>query len=271
MGKPTLLLIGTHHKTGSVWMRELFQAIARELGLPFERLPAHQWPEDMDRPAAPSPRILFQDHSFFALVPESVVAAGIHVVRDPRDVLISAANYHGYAQERWLLRKRSDFGDRSYQEVIRALDFPDAVRFEMRHSAGRAIRDMVGFDAQEVFLTVAYEDLISERRLEHASALFSHLGFDGEHLARCIEIFLDPAISKITAQGAVQADSDHIQSGEAGQWRYLYDEALLAAFRERFGDAPERLGYPPSDPDLLIDDPARRERYLADFRGKRGF
>jgi hypothetical protein len=34
--------------------------------------------------------------------------------------------------------------------------------------------------------------------------------------------------------------------GRPAQWRSLFTPRVMAAFIERFGDAPERLGYPPS-------------------------
>jgi hypothetical protein len=265
-----LIAIATHHKTGTVWMDRLWRGIARALGLPFRRLRDHE-PLDVAALRAAAPvTVLFQDHArfdpAFRPAPED---GGWHLLRDPRDVLISAANYHGWADEPWLDRPRDNLGGRSYREAILACDFAGAVRFEMGRSGGRAVRDMLEFDRLGGRLVdVRYEDLLADPEGHRAAELFAALGFSGSALDVCLEIW-----RAVHARGGARLEPDlrsHVQGLAAGQWRHLFDADLLADFARTFPGATGALGYPPDDPRLLVDDPPRRESWLARFEANRG-
>lgn len=265
-----LVLIATHHKTGTVWMRQLFQSIARRLECPFLRLGDDEM-VDTDELRARSPlAILFQDHSRFAanmrLQPDD---RGWHLLRDPRDVLISGANYHGWSDEPWLHQARENLGGRTYQEALRSLPFADAVRFEMDRSTGQAVRDMLSFDLRDgCFRDVAYETLLADVVGKVAGPLLGELGFAGDALSGALAVYREqhPRGAR-QEQPALRA---HIQNLDRAQWCYMFDASLLACFEGNFPNATLELGYPPSDPGLLIDDLPRREAYLARFLANRG-
>jgi hypothetical protein len=265
-----LVLIATHHKTGTVWMRQLFQSIARRLDCPFLRVADYQ-PVDSEALRARAPlAILFQDHGRFAadmgLTPDD---RGWHLVRDPRDVLISGANYHGWSDEPWLHEARDSLGGRTYQEALRSLPFADAVRFEMDRSTGQAVRDMQSFDHRDgCFRDVAYEMLLADPAGEFAGPLLGELGFAGDALGVGLAVYREQhPRGPRQEQPALRA---HIQNLDRAQWCYMYDASLLACFEREFPNAAPELGYPPSDPGLLIDDMPRREAYLARFLANRG-
>ena len=262
------MLIGTHHKSGTVWMRTLFERIATALGAPFVRLKAHT-PIDLAALARAGPlHLIFQDHAFFGDIEGSGelhrCVRGCHVIRDPRDLLISAANYHSWSNEGWLHRVRADLGDRSYQQALRALDFDGAVTFEMRHSAGRAIRDMRAFERGEHVFDVKVEDLMQASR-DAAWAFFKRLGFAVAERQACLDAF-----EATRLRDPRPGLRGHVQNAGCYQWRYMFDEALLAAFRERCGDVAEALAYPASSAAELRPDPVAKAAYLARFHANRG-
>jgi hypothetical protein len=262
-----VILIGTHHKTGTVWMRDLFSKIAELLEVPFLRLGPH---EEVDLARLRRDHrliILFQDHASFASLPLLAADRGAHVIRDPRDVLISSANYHSWSHEAWLHEARKSLRGRTYQQSISELDFHDSIRFEMQRSGGLCIGEMLSLDRGDLFADVRLEDLMMATRGE-AAAWFSTLGFVGAEVEGCVEAFEATRIEpgSTSSIGLRQ----HVQNADCSQWRYLYDPALLASFREHFGDAAERLGYLASTSAMLIDDPVRRDAYLARFHANRG-
>jgi hypothetical protein len=261
------ILIGTHHKTGTVWTRELFSRIAELLEVPFLRLGPH---EEIDLAKLRRDHrltILFQDHACFASLPLLAADRGAHVIRDPRDVLISAANYHGWSHEPWLHEARKSLRGRTYQQSISELDFDDAIRFEMQRSGGLCIGEMLSLDRGDLFADVRLEDLMLATRGQ-AAAWFSTLGFVGTEVEECVDAFEASRLRQDPEVGL--GLRQHVQNPDLYQWRYMFGPDLLASFREHFGDAAERLGYLPSAPEMLIDDEPRRQAHLARFIGNRG-
>ena len=165
-GRP-LILVGTHHKTGTVWMRRLFEGFCAVLG---ERLHSGRQ-QDLPRSA----HVFLQNHSRFDVAALGRSYRGLHVIRDPRDVLISAARYHARASESWLHVRRLRFWGLTYQEVIRRKrSLHEAILFEMDHAGRNAICEMLVWDRTRAeFCTAKYEDLIEDQSppLEEAASI----------------------------------------------------------------------------------------------------
>ena len=249
-------------------MRTLFERIAATLSVPFIRLRAHT-PIDLEALEQAGPfHLVFQDHAFFGDIEGTAKLRrglrGCHIIRDPRDMLISAANYHSWSHEKWLKRVREDLDNRSYQQALCALDFDGAVTFEMHHSAGRAIRDMRTFERGENFSDVKVEDLL-QASPEATWTFFARLGFAPDECQACLAAFEATRLHNLrpTLRG-------HVQNTDCYQWRYMFEQALLTTFQERFGDIAEALGYPPSSTAELHPHPVARAAYLARFYANRG-
>ncbi len=251
-------------------MRRLFSAVAERMGLPFIRLGNHEPIKDDHIRSRARVTFLLQDHGFFHS--EMVVKpwdTGWHLIRDPRDVLISGANYHGWAKEPWLHQPRDNLRGLTYQQAIRQLTFEDSVRFEMGRSTGKAVRDMLAFDHFGGIITdVSYEALLEDRKGKLLRQALDKLGCDGDELEQCLRVYRSLHISgQRNEQIALR---NHIQNIDRAQWTYMYTADLLADFEQAFPDASVRLGYPPSSPTAIVDDVPRRTAYLARFYANRG-
>jgi hypothetical protein len=231
-----LILVGTHHKTGTKWMLQLFEGFCAALG---ERL--HSGPQGQLPPAT---RVFFQDHSRFDFTTLGRPDPGLHLIRDPRDVLISGARYHARASEPWLHQRRRRFWGLTYQEAIRwRRSLGDAVLFEMDHAGGHTIRQMLEWDqTRPEFFEAKYEDLVEDRDLSLFRRLLLFLGYDADRLP-----ILEAIIRKRSLFGGTVSDPMHVSDGRPQQWREVFDDRLRRRFHERFGDALERLGYDPGD------------------------
>jgi hypothetical protein len=256
------LLIGTHHKTGTVWMSGVFREISYRLAGPYldvndlgaawrdTELKATALREFISQ--AHRNAIVFDGYSRFpdlSLVDPDFVAhfRGIRMIRDPRDVAISAASYHARATEPWLHVPQDKFGGLTYQQKNRTFStLREKILFELDNSHRRTVRQMVGFDQQSVFRDVRYEDLIDDRNLTAWREILSHLGFE-EHE-------LEPALEAVRAKSLFaggQHHGFHVTSGAKQQWRTVFDQELLKNYTARFGDELVKLGYP-----LGLNEPA---------------
>lgn len=237
--KPPLIVVCTHHKTGSVWMANIFRAIKRH-----EKLHLHSKAQ-VDLP--PNTDIFLQDHSkvdlkaLQARFPERGVRA-VHVVRDPRDVIISGGFYHVKTVEKWANNPKKEYGGKSYRQAIAALPTDhEKLVFEMDHTGGKTIREMLAWDYKnDIVFEARYEDLIVDRDLKLFKPMMEFLGFQGERLEMALKFVRELSLFG----GAAGSDpADHIRSGEGRQWVNVFTPELKAAFQSRFPEALQRLGY----------------------------
>lgn len=227
------VLVGTHHKTGTKWMATIFRKISRTLGLRYfygrqEKLPA-------------GADIFVQDHSAFDFEGlKTPPYRGLHLIRDPRDRIISGCFYHQKSRESWLHEKRREFGGLSYQEKINSFSsIEDRIFFEMEHSGKRGIREMLAWDYNNPnFIEIKYEDLIADENLLLFHTIFSFLGFPGEKIPKILKISYDNSLFSGKLNTSV-----HLRSGQTRQWEKYFTAAHKRRFVDLFDDALIKLGY----------------------------
>lgn len=227
------VLVGTHHKSGTVWFTSVFRALAGQLGLELVYAD-HEHPDPESRWD-----IFVSGHSHFEGV-DSGAYRGIHVIRDPRDMIVSATHYHQTSDETWLHEANEEFGGMTYQERLLSYEtFDDRMLFEMEHASFLNISKMLEVDqsGDARFLTVKYEEMIVDRSLERFEGMFEFLGFQGPAMGWC----LVSAYRNSLFSGGV--DSQHVRSGKVAQWPEYFTPVHERRFDELFGDALERLGY----------------------------
>lgn len=225
------ILVGTHHKTGTVWMASIFKQLCNELGLVYYGGLEENIPATFD--------VWFEDHSRFGEHMMNDGWRGLHIIRDPRDVIVSACFYHQKSSEPQLHVPKKEFRGMTYQEKL--CSFPtvdDQLLFSMENSAGSTVRDIVSWDyRQSNFLNVKYEDLMTDVDLLLFHRIFTFLGFPGE----AIPCALQSAYDNSLFSGKVS--TGHIRSGKSQQWRSYFKPVHKSRFQELFGDALVKLGY----------------------------
>jgi hypothetical protein len=236
------IFVGTFHKSGTILLGDIFERAASRLGLVFLKPAKGFW----DKGAAPRPDfdILFDGASRFLRSPRvfSRDARALVSIRDPRDLIVSAALYHMNSKERWVVMPSEHFSGKSYQQMLRALP-DDAARFifEMDHAAARTITKMLEVDRNDtrVFVT-GLDRLMTDRELDEYRRIFAFLGFGGEALATCLDIAAECSVF------SGRVESGHVRHAAPGFWRERFTPALADAFERRFPGAAERLGYAPT-------------------------
>lgn len=229
---PNKILVGTHHKTGTAWMMNIFRRISYFHSLVYFQGKQEEIPDEYD--------IFFQDHSYFDFEALSEPYRGAHLIRDPRDVIISGCFYHQKSGENWLHLSRSDLGGMTYQEKINSYsDVDDQIMFEMEHAGKRTIEEMVDWNySNPNIFELKYEDLIRDKELSLFHDLFIFLRFPGEAIPGLLEI----AYRNSLFSGNLERSS-HIRSGKTGQWKDFFTEDHKTRFLDLFPDTLIELGY----------------------------
>ena len=195
---------------------------------------------------------------------------GSHLIRDPRDVVVSGYFYHLWTAEQWAHESDGhSWGGLSYQQYLNSVDRRQGLLAEIEHCAGTTLADMAAWDyARPQFLELRYEEVMADEQGQFAR-LFHFYGFDAE----AVEVGL-AAVTRVSIHSETTPDDQdqppeateeaqalpptatedaehprrHVRSGKSGQWRRYFDDAHVERFKELTGDLVVRLGYE-SEPD----------------------
>jgi hypothetical protein len=217
-------------------MLNIFRSICAGQGLSFYHGDQIHLPQYYD--------LFFQEHSKFELETLPKPYQGLHLIRDPRDVIVSAAFYHeSCKKENWLLQSMKEFEGLSYQQSIANLpSLEKKLEFEMHHCSGNTIRDMLSWNYSNTnFYEAKYEDLVTDTKLIHFHNIFSFLGFSKDHMDKSLQIAFNNSLF------SGKKINSHVRSGQPGQWKTCFTKKTYRLFLYLFEDALVQLGYEKND------------------------
>lgn len=157
------ILIGTHHKTGTVLLRHILLQVC----------PLLQWRCSIDNNPSTcisseqarigGMQLCFLQHGIrFKVQDTKTPFRFVHVVRDPLEVVLSGYQYHLRTTERWALRPDKRYNGTSYRAYLNSLPARDGLRAELKHSLKDALKTMPRLlnrtHASPCTLTVRLED-----------------------------------------------------------------------------------------------------------------
>src|SRR5690349_17891469 len=114
-------ILAMYHKGGSTWLSQTFQEICQRRNIRFSNIELDESinVENCEPPIVASlPHSWIEKHEWIlSIQPHSI----LHLVRDPRDIIISGMHYHAKSREKWLHIARDKFGGLTYQEKLNSL------------------------------------------------------------------------------------------------------------------------------------------------------
>ena len=245
---PRLIAVGTHHKTGTVWMRRVFNIGSDTLEIPRIRVQGTRNEDQI--PDQGRAVIVNWDSAFSDGLLDRPDLRGLHMIRDPRDVLISGMRYHQIAPEageKALHIPRKEFGGDTYQQHLNGLPtLHDKMLFEMENMHLRTLNQMTAwrYDRPNI-REVRYETLMQDHDMAMFADILDFLGFEGRDKDTILEIYWANSLF-----GGMKEKSDrprrvalHIQSGEAAQWVTKLPRSVAEIYADRHGQALIDLGY----------------------------
>jgi len=270
MGEALYVYAG-HHKCLSTFLRQVLVAGAERLGWKTAVFHRHdEYGGDLVGWLAKHPVDLLvlanADWDHVRRLATERAVRGMHVVRDPRDVVVSAYFSHraSHAEDQWprLREHRRRLWELEEGEgLLEEMEFSRANLERMGRWAGRPVPGLFEVPAER-FMVAPYDTMLGVMRETRLVAEGGDLAIPGlreqvlrrwfgrpracltagEALALC-QRFGFRALAGGRAPGEEDPRS-HYRRGVPGDWRRLFGEVQKARFRERYGDLAERLGYP---------------------------
>ena len=287
-----------HHKCASTWIRSILREVTWAAGLTLEEVFCPYLPEKRTALiTASQQRLPFEDlatylqqqNAVFASFPiavselvenlQTIPFRGFHVVRDPRDLIVSAYFSHRYSHPIEPLPELEP-----HRKRLAAVSKEEGLFLEMEFSAP-VLQDMGAWPyGHPDILEVKMEELTA-RPYEGFVRIFEFLGLldEGESYSarRRIRLFVREMLNRVSFRyrwlrwlrrpmsvtgelllGRVwdhrfekkarrrKGEEDprsHYRKGQPGDWRNHFTEEHVAAFKEKFGDLVVRLGYEPDN------------------------
>lgn len=245
---PRLFVVVAHHKSGTVWMRRMFVQLSKLMDRPWRYMSGRAFEKRAPETGA---AFLFNWHG---KVPDSFLArsdvGALHLIRDPRDILLSGCRYHHFAPvkgEEFLHEPRDDLGGLTYQQHLNRLETPsEKLMFEMENKHAETLAEMRSWTyGRPNVAELRYEDLIGDEDGAVMGAALTGLGFNAFETELALQAFWQNSLfGGLRDEGARTGRlSYHIQSGRPARWRSELPPDVAKAYLARHGADLIALGY----------------------------
>ncbi len=231
-----------HHKAGSTWISRITQDICAQSGLRVlvhnnaVRLGGHI---EEYRRANPFDFLILLNADYMFI--RYVDVKGFHVIRDPRDIVVSGyfSHYYNHPDEGWPKLTH-------YRRYLRTLSKEEGLLREMEFSSG-VLYDMITWsDDTPTILQLRFEDLIKDPVFQFTS-VFRFLEIvpqkvSEEGLRRIIDQYSFEKLSGGRRPGR-EDQAHHYRKGTPGDWRNHFNEQHKDYFKRLYNPLLLRLGY----------------------------
>lgn len=232
-----------YHKVGTVWFGRILRHIAAEFGLQFastirgETIKAYE-----ARVIRPDILLDLGSHINLEKLP---LYRGSHMVRDPRDLIVSAYFYHKWTNEKWANVPKAEYDGATYKEHLNRLPKDEGILLEI-HKSKYWVQHMAEWSFSDpCIMELRYEDLLLDEDA-YFPALFKHYGLSDRATDKCVRIaklYSFENFKRKQKKGAIS----HLRSGRAQEWQDHFNADHVSLFKSMHPGVVPKLGYAPND------------------------
>jgi hypothetical protein len=257
------ICIFCYHKVGTALLSKIFGQICKAADLSFQVLYGKQTqlPQDFD--------VTLFAHSLVDFNKKSSPFIGVHIIRDPRDIIVSGYLHHcrtvekwctntdfsqntpilfprvplsqQHRTEKWKIRYLESLEGISYQQKLLNMSVQDGLLFEMSHYGAWTIQSMREWDYhQDNILELQFESLMNNYD-NTFRLIFSFLGFSETEIEVAISIAEKHDIGRKSSKEIQKMT--HVYSKKTTKWAEYFDQIHREAFYNKFGDVLIELDY----------------------------
>ena len=224
-----------HHKCASTWTMEILNMVCSKIGLRLKKFIEleDQPPINVDFIADTG-----ADKNHLELL-KPLKFRGFHVIRDPRDIVVSAYYSHKYSHPMgsWLEEQR---------KVLNRVDFEEGMRLSIDFRS-KQFREMANWDYKKPNIFETRFERITVTPFNEFSKIFQFLGIIPDELdPQILEEILNTRTFDLMADGREKGQEDikhHYRKGIQGDWVKYFSRANKDYFKEQYGQLLIDLGY----------------------------
>jgi hypothetical protein len=233
-----------YHKVGTVWFGRILRRVAAEYALKLGAGRNYKMINDFEKDQNADMYLDFGSHVDLDQLPNYV---GSHMIRDPRDMIVSGYFYHKWTKESWANLGRAEFKGRTYVEYLNSID-QDAGLCEEIKRVSFWVPHMTkwNFNNPKMF-EIRYETIIKDEQSVFRE-MFKHYGFSDKAVDRCCGIAEKLSIKNLKKKRKKNKEGrSHLRSGRTGEWKELFKDHHKQLFKELYPNAVVVLGYENND------------------------
>ena len=257
------ICIFCYHKSGTALLSKVFSQFCQSRNWKFLSLMGRQTqiPQNAD--------VILFGHSLIDPSEISASFVGLHVIRDPRDIIVSGYQYHCRTSEKWCIN--SDFtpklpilfpkvpysqqhrseewklgylkslSERSYQENLLSMSQRDGLLFEMNNYGAWTIESMKAWNYNlDNILELKYEQLMNSYDNAFHS-IFDHFGFSRSEIDAGMDVASKHDLRRKSAKELEKMN--HVSSSKTSRWKEFFEPVHKEMFIKNFGNLLVELGY----------------------------
>jgi len=181
----------------------------------------------------------FYKNKIYTLIP--LTYKGTHMLRDPRDIIVSAYFYHQWSDEEWINRKI--INEQPLKKYLKTCSIEEGLISEI-HLLHNNIQNMYNWNYNNnKFLEIKYENIIYDD-VNLYEKIFNHYEIKSEDIDYFVNFALQNKFQNITNRKLCEIKNNkHTRSGIEGQWKKYFTNAVKSTFKLTFGDILVKTKY----------------------------
>lgn len=214
-----LYQVCTHHRCGTVLMRNTFRKFAEVNDLGFYKGVAKDAPADT--------HILQSAHSTKVEIETDFEIKGIHLYRNPIDMLASHIKYHAKSDSPLEASNKLLIDGVLYKDYLNSLNtYDEKAAFELKHIFRRTLRSMLAWDYKDKrYLNLNLSEFKADKLSDTCKKISVHFGFDDDQNCSLLKCF-----NAANNNNAVKAK--HVTSNQTDE--VLFSENTIKYLHEEF-------------------------------------
>lgn len=232
-----------YHKVGTVWFGRVLRAVAAQFGMRHGTGANYDRIVEFETKANSDVFLDFGSHVNLTMLPRRWKAS--HMIRDPRDLVVSGYFYHRWTNENWANLPRAEYRGMTYRQFLNSVPKQEGLLEEIRRNSFW-IPHMAGwrFSGPDVF-EIRYEDIVQDEE-PVLRGMFRHFEFNDRSTERAIAIGRRYNFETLKSKGGAGSKS-HLRSGRTSEWREHFGSVHVDLFKKLYPGVLPKLGYERSD------------------------